>query len=430
MAVFTDKRDNWCRFERTIVSFDSVGGQWHCPCRGSGQSHRCVHHMMAMWWIYQESPKHLSNCDTHPEQLMDMETELLETEVPCPSYTVNDQKVAVMTEYLAKQKRIPPLANIPLDVRTKEMPPPTCFIPSEMNKTACGRMLDTINLFNTNTYHHQTVRKAFHHFLSMMDFGFDYSCHQCGHNPPIVIGDANWKVAFDVPVGTFKRPDLDTVTDTDLNIDVKKTWADLDKEMIAEGFTADTEPPPSVPESAMDKTTVFSAKKYIIEDIEKAVNYRVAQLAMDNSKVLDFSKKEIRIYDSLKTWTRICEDDMDLLKNVFRKKGGLQDWRVRYPVQWLQKDSNSGRLRKIDHALLAAKWCQTCPLKGKVTLPEVTLMGEEQLAIAKKHAGEEEAAAAERLFDFHFEYQSDYNRFSEEFVEKGYKVDGSFKIFD
>ncbi|XP_056299279.1 uncharacterized protein LOC130212166 [Pseudoliparis swirei] len=90
----------------------------------------------------------------------------------------------------------------------------------------------------------------------------------------------------DIILGTFKRPDLDTVTDTDLNIDIKKTWADLDKEMIAEGFTA-----------------------------------------------------EIRIYDSLKTWTGICEDDMDLLKNVFRKKGGLQDWRVRYPVQWLQKDS-------------------------------------------------------------------------------------------
>lgn len=63
---------------------------------------------------------------------MNMETELLETEVPCPSYTVNDQKVAVMTEYLAKHKRIPPLANIPLDVRTKEKPPPNCFIPSEM----------------------------------------------------------------------------------------------------------------------------------------------------------------------------------------------------------------------------------------------------------------------------------------------------------
>ncbi|XP_056298965.1 uncharacterized protein LOC130211941 [Pseudoliparis swirei] len=131
-SVFTGKRDNWCRFERTIVSFDSVGGQWHCPCRGSGQTHRCVHHMMAMWWIYQESPNHLSNCDTHPEQIMNMETELLETEVPCPSYTVNDQKVAVMTEYLAKHKRIPPLANIPLDVRTKEKPPPNCFIPSEM----------------------------------------------------------------------------------------------------------------------------------------------------------------------------------------------------------------------------------------------------------------------------------------------------------
>lgn len=43
-----------------------------------------------------------------------------------------------------------------------------------------------------------------------------------------------------ISVGTFKRPDLNTVTDTDLNIDIEKTWADLDKEMIAEGFTSGT----------------------------------------------------------------------------------------------------------------------------------------------------------------------------------------------
>ncbi|KAM8862765.1 uncharacterized protein AB9W97_017970 isoform 5-T6 [Spinachia spinachia] len=106
------------------------------------------------------------------------------------------------------------------------------------NKTACGRMLDTINLFNRNTYHHQTVRQAFHHFLSLMEFKF--SCQQCDHNPPVIIADANWKVAFDVPVGTFKRPDLDTVTNTDLYIDIEKTWADLDKEIIAQGFTSGT----------------------------------------------------------------------------------------------------------------------------------------------------------------------------------------------
>jgi len=52
----------------------------------------------------------------------------------------------------------------------------------------------------------------------------------------------------------------------------------------------------------------------------------------------------------------------------------------------------------------------------------------EQLAIGKKHAGGEEAA--ERPFDFNFEYQSDYNMFSEKFMEKGCKVDGSFKLSD
>ncbi|XP_030295458.1 uncharacterized protein LOC115595306 [Sparus aurata] len=103
---------------------------------------------------------------------------------------------------------------------------------------------------------------------------------------------------------------------------------------------------------------------------DDAVNYRVAQLARGNSEtaalghfdfilwhrqwiknknvddsllnhlpVLDFSKKEICVYDSLKTMTSIDEDDMDLLRNVFRKRGGLKDWRETYHVQWRQKDS-------------------------------------------------------------------------------------------
>ena len=60
-------------------------------------------------------------------------------------------------------------------------------------------MLDTISFFNDNRYHHQIVRRAFHHFMSLTNFQFDFSCYRCGHHPAVVVADANWKLAFDVP---------------------------------------------------------------------------------------------------------------------------------------------------------------------------------------------------------------------------------------
>lgn len=60
-------------------------------------------------------------------------------------------------------------------------------------------MLEILSLLGEERYHHQMVRKAFHHFLSLNDFDFDYSCLRCGHHPPVVIADANWKLAFNIP---------------------------------------------------------------------------------------------------------------------------------------------------------------------------------------------------------------------------------------
>ncbi|KAM4557388.1 uncharacterized protein V3H82_017142 [Fundulus diaphanus] len=55
--------------------------------------------------------------------------------------------------------------------------------------------------------------------------------------------------------------------------------------------------------------------------------------------VFDFTLKEIRIYDSLSAHKTISDDDMALLRNVFRSSGGLQDWTVTCPPQWKQQDS-------------------------------------------------------------------------------------------
>lgn len=108
------------------------------------------------------------------------------------------------------------------------------------NKTTTGRMLDTLTFFNSNHYHCQTVRKAFHHFLSLTSFTYDFYCYRCGYHPAVVISDANWKLAFDVPVGTFKRPAPDIITEKDLETDIEKSWSELDKFVIAEGLLSGT----------------------------------------------------------------------------------------------------------------------------------------------------------------------------------------------
>ncbi|XP_033970117.1 uncharacterized protein LOC117469770 [Trematomus bernacchii] len=319
-SVFTDERDNWCRFGRTRVTFDTVAGQWNCQCQGTGTSHRCIHRMMGMWWIFQESPGTLVTSDLQVEDIDDLETHMVESSLFCEPHKLTSQKVTVMTDYLSTKKRIPCLQDLPLELRTKERQPPPCFVPSEetcpycpgptppdlnsqenvttqamvygikyiqkgvsvavkqcptcanlvrfqdfstgfhnfnnrviltlplcelllsglANKTTTGRMLDTLSLFNDNRYHHQIVRRAFHHFLSLTNFKFDFCCHQCGYNPAVVVADANWKLAFDVPLGTFKRPDPDTISESDLEVDIVKAWSELDKSHIAEGLISGT----------------------------------------------------------------------------------------------------------------------------------------------------------------------------------------------
>lgn len=131
-SVFTNEMDNWCQFGRTRVTFDSVAGQWNCPCRGTGKSHRCIHRMMGMWWIFQESPGTLAaTSDIQVEDIDDLESHILESSITCDPHNSNAQKICAMTDYLATQKRIPCLQDLPVQLRTQEVQPPTCFEPHE-----------------------------------------------------------------------------------------------------------------------------------------------------------------------------------------------------------------------------------------------------------------------------------------------------------
>lgn len=56
-SIYTNTIDNWCKFERVIVSFDSLAGRWNCPCRSNRQTYRSIHWVMSMLWIFQQVPE-------------------------------------------------------------------------------------------------------------------------------------------------------------------------------------------------------------------------------------------------------------------------------------------------------------------------------------------------------------------------------------
>ncbi len=69
--------------------------------------------------------------------------------------------------------------------------------------TAIGRYLSMLEDLLAVAIHHNTLRKAFFHFWAMTRYTYDFSCIRCGHEPPILIADGNWKAAFDLPGKIF-----------------------------------------------------------------------------------------------------------------------------------------------------------------------------------------------------------------------------------
>ena len=134
-STFTNKKDSWCRFKRTIVTFDSTAGQWSCRCGGHAQIHSCVHRNLAKWWIFQESPHLLvKRTKSHSDNIEDLDAHMVEVETPCDSYNEDESKVRLMTEYIYSAKRIP--RDLPIALKTKEKEP-TTFLPTETQCPYC-----------------------------------------------------------------------------------------------------------------------------------------------------------------------------------------------------------------------------------------------------------------------------------------------------
>ncbi|XP_066526748.1 uncharacterized protein [Hoplias malabaricus] len=69
----------------------------------------------------------------------------------------------------------------------------------------CSMMTSALKDLLNVKIHHNTLRKAAFHFWAMTSYHYDFSCVRCGHEPPVLIADANWKVAFDLPASTVSE---------------------------------------------------------------------------------------------------------------------------------------------------------------------------------------------------------------------------------
>ena len=47
--------------------------------------------------------------------------------------------------------------------------------------------------FKDITYNETRIRNGFYHFVCLQDTEYSFLCKQCGPDPPLIIGDENWK---------------------------------------------------------------------------------------------------------------------------------------------------------------------------------------------------------------------------------------------
>ncbi len=117
-SVYTGQKDNWCKFERTVCTFDSKTGKWHCPCRGKKNRISCVHRYLSMWWLFQEHPQLLQSVvDTSNEDIEDVEEMISAAD---DDHQHSRSSVIMETNYFWSSKRIP--EDLPVDLITSEKP--------------------------------------------------------------------------------------------------------------------------------------------------------------------------------------------------------------------------------------------------------------------------------------------------------------------
>lgn len=127
-SVYTGEKENWCKLGRTLSTFDTKLGKWHCQCIVSKIRSSCVHRHISMWWLFQER-RHLVK-HRMGEDIDDVEENITGNvgTNQHPEYT--ESSVITMTNYLWNSKRIP--EELPLELTKTEMPIPEKFEPAEL----------------------------------------------------------------------------------------------------------------------------------------------------------------------------------------------------------------------------------------------------------------------------------------------------------
>ncbi|XP_055023112.2 uncharacterized protein [Misgurnus anguillicaudatus] len=132
-SVFTGEKDNWCRFGRTISTFDTKLGKWHCQCVVAKIRSSCVHRCISMWWLFQER-RHLVK-NAMGEDFEDIEESISGNVGTEHHLEYTQSSVIAMTNYLWNSKRIP--EELPLELTKTEMPIPDKFEPAELTCPYC-----------------------------------------------------------------------------------------------------------------------------------------------------------------------------------------------------------------------------------------------------------------------------------------------------
>ncbi|XP_072571686.1 uncharacterized protein [Paramormyrops kingsleyae] len=128
-SVFTNKKDNWCKFARTRVTFDSQSGKWHCQCREKRRA-SCTHRYLSMWYMFQEHPcffKSTANLNLEDTDTDDVEEIVAETEEPLRQCAERSAGVIKITHK----------KDLPHEFVTKEEPLPESFKPLEVVCSYC-----------------------------------------------------------------------------------------------------------------------------------------------------------------------------------------------------------------------------------------------------------------------------------------------------
>ncbi|XP_056123315.1 uncharacterized protein LOC130101559 [Rhinichthys klamathensis goyatoka] len=173
-SIYSGKKERWCLFGRTRVSFDKLLGDWYCLCKSTKKQYRCVHIYMAMWWLFQEREDLLIESSRADSNLSGGPSENEEIELGVEGEGLKKHQLVAMTNYLWENKRIPEV--LPQKLRTQASQVPIRFEPTEETCPYCpgptppGLTEPVVATKNASVYDIDSVKKGLYIRLKMKTF--------------------------------------------------------------------------------------------------------------------------------------------------------------------------------------------------------------------------------------------------------------------